>query len=212
MEKTRITEIDILKGLAIILVIFGHFYENKALRIIIHSFHMPLFVFVSGLFLRKVGLRKRLTRGVHLYVVPYCVTLIITLILECLIDAVFRHNDPMFLIKRRLLAGIYSLDSTSRVIGLPDGVINVGVIWFLLALFVGGIYWEIVMKLPKTVFQILLIVFLWIVAYFVTNSYCLPFGLTNGVAFCLWLYIGNHFYKYVNADWKKSVFYTIGGA
>lgn len=53
---TRITYIDALKGLAIILVVWGHIAE-KSMGIngtpfnwMYGSFHMPLFIFLSGLF------------------------------------------------------------------------------------------------------------------------------------------------------------------
>lgn len=55
----RIVWIDILKGLAILLVIMGHVCQmrfpvsGKWLADIIYSFHMPLFLFLSGLFARK---------------------------------------------------------------------------------------------------------------------------------------------------------------
>lgn len=61
-RKKRIEEIDILKGIAIILVIVGHciqigfgkswrecelFYDNLIFKVI-YSFHMPLFMIISG--------------------------------------------------------------------------------------------------------------------------------------------------------------------
>lgn len=55
----RIVWIDILKGFAILLVIMGHVCQmrfpiaGKWLSDIIYSFHMPLFLFLSGLFARK---------------------------------------------------------------------------------------------------------------------------------------------------------------
>lgn len=56
MEKKRIPFWDNIKGLLIILVVFGHFIygiEGSAvnfLNTLIYSFHMPAFVFVSGYF------------------------------------------------------------------------------------------------------------------------------------------------------------------
>ena len=61
MEKqARIKYWDLLKGIAIFLVVWGHtiqyggsgsiFFDNKAF-IFIYSFHMPLFLLISGYFL-----------------------------------------------------------------------------------------------------------------------------------------------------------------
>ena len=55
----RIEWIDVLKGLAILLVVMGHVCQmrfpisGKWLADIIYSFHMPFFLFLSGLFARK---------------------------------------------------------------------------------------------------------------------------------------------------------------
>src|SRR4051812_37031448 len=60
----RITSIDIVKGIAIILVVYGHVMQGMAHRNLmympfhtfsntfIYSFHMPAFFFASGLFAR----------------------------------------------------------------------------------------------------------------------------------------------------------------
>lgn len=53
--KSRIHYIDRLKGFAILLVIMGHVYgmaldlTNEIVYKVICSFHMPLFMFLSGL-------------------------------------------------------------------------------------------------------------------------------------------------------------------
>jgi fucose 4-O-acetylase-like acetyltransferase len=57
----RESHIDALKGAGILLVVFGHLIEQpsahsiplQALYIGIYSFHMPLFVFLSGIFARE---------------------------------------------------------------------------------------------------------------------------------------------------------------
>lgn len=59
----RITYIDALKGLAIILVVCGHITEksmgidDSPFNQMYGSFHMPLFIFLSGLFAYK-GMEK----------------------------------------------------------------------------------------------------------------------------------------------------------
>lgn len=61
MKKDRIYYFDNLKFLLIFLVVFGHFielyvnvsYNAKVLWTFIYTFHMPLFIFVSGYFSKK---------------------------------------------------------------------------------------------------------------------------------------------------------------
>lgn len=45
--------IDILRGLAILSVIFGHITHILVLRSYIWGFHIPLFFFISGLLFQK---------------------------------------------------------------------------------------------------------------------------------------------------------------
>ena len=47
MEK-RLNNIDFLRGIGVILVIFGHIIPVGPVRQIIYTFHMPLFFFISG--------------------------------------------------------------------------------------------------------------------------------------------------------------------
>lgn len=53
MGNKRITYFDMVKGLAIILVVLGHVeYISAPLRVWISSFHMPIFFIVSGMLIR----------------------------------------------------------------------------------------------------------------------------------------------------------------
>lgn len=53
LSKKRIDWIDLSKGFAILLMVMGHTSIPLSLSKYIWSFHMPLFFFVSGMFLRK---------------------------------------------------------------------------------------------------------------------------------------------------------------
>ena len=48
-KPERIEYIDIARGIGIILMIAGHVYYDTVFRDIIFSFHMPLFLFISGM-------------------------------------------------------------------------------------------------------------------------------------------------------------------
>ena len=56
MSKERSLSFDFLKGLLILLVIVGHLLPGSAdvgLRGAIYYFHMPLFLVVTGYFVRR---------------------------------------------------------------------------------------------------------------------------------------------------------------
>lgn len=56
MENGRDSRIDIAKGIGILLMVIGHFNVfldyNSIPVILIYGFHMPMFVFLSGMTLR----------------------------------------------------------------------------------------------------------------------------------------------------------------
>ena len=59
--KSRIEVLDFAKGLAIFLVIMGHATDNLATplwRLIIYSFHMPLFFLVAGMVVKPVEVQR----------------------------------------------------------------------------------------------------------------------------------------------------------
>ena len=82
MAQSRSAGFDTLKGLLIFLVVFGHLLEPQYgggpnfLYLMIYSFHMPAFIFLSGWFSRNSALKKNLT-GVLL---PYLVFQVVYLL------------------------------------------------------------------------------------------------------------------------------------
>ncbi len=75
-EVARSNYFDNVKGVLIILVVFGHLLEDflnlgfiKYLYVLIFSFHIPLFVFCSGYFATNINLIKIIKRLIFPYVV-----------------------------------------------------------------------------------------------------------------------------------------------
>jgi fucose 4-O-acetylase-like acetyltransferase len=84
---SRSVYIDTIKGILIILVVFGHFLETTfecpidcLIRNIIYSFHMPLFVFLSGYLTPSED--DRIIRGIKKAAILYIVFQTIELILH----------------------------------------------------------------------------------------------------------------------------------
>lgn len=69
MSANRIEYIDRLKGFAIILVVMGHLLktgEDGIIRSIIYAFHMPLFMFLSGIVSQPPSYQKMIKKGLSL--------------------------------------------------------------------------------------------------------------------------------------------------
>lgn len=77
MGKIRDARFDTLKGFLILSVVFGHFFTHdashgivsQAIANFIYSFHMPLFVFVSGYFANNKNVFKSILRILETYIV-----------------------------------------------------------------------------------------------------------------------------------------------
>lgn len=69
-DGCRDESFDILKGIAIIFVIMGHCNVGP-LRAFIFSFHMPLFFFITGYFLKTRPLNKEIALSLKRIIIPY---------------------------------------------------------------------------------------------------------------------------------------------
>lgn len=103
--------VDIVKGIAIILVVYGHTAQGMGHRgwwtgpaadfsdVFIYSFHMPAFFFVAGLFvtgsIAKRGAKRFTTEKLKTILYPYLLMCVITAALEPLIGR-FKVNTVPF--------------------------------------------------------------------------------------------------------------------
>lgn len=72
MQTVRLKQYDILKGIGIILVMFGHAISpNTYLSYLICGFHMPLFFICSGVFYKDVPVWQGLKKDFKGLLVPW---------------------------------------------------------------------------------------------------------------------------------------------
>ncbi len=122
----RDTSADIAKGIGIVLVVMEHDHFIKVdhipWQVIILSFHMPLFYFISGMFFNpNHSMREQLSRRFNSLLKPYlavCLSFVVCLLLK--------NNDLAKFFQD--VAGI--VYGTGRTLHWPYGVL-----WFLPSLF-----------------------------------------------------------------------------
>lgn len=119
MKKERITWIDQLKGFAFFTVILGHTAINQTFRSWIYSFHMPLFLMMTGFTLNiekyyQSDFRDFFSKNVKRMILPYVWCELIC-ILPRIIDARLTAQPINF---KRLLFGIFA--SNSRLFPMPS--------------------------------------------------------------------------------------------
>lgn len=116
--SSRIQKWDILKFLLMFCVVLGHFAdyhvaeseEMKSLFLFIYSFHMPLFIFVSGLFSKRMINERRWDK-----ILGYLVLYFFTKIMVFAYDGIFKQSFEF------------------RLFG------ETGLAWFMFALFAFGL-------------------------------------------------------------------------
>jgi fucose 4-O-acetylase-like acetyltransferase len=137
----RNIQIDITKGIAIILMIIGHCsLFDGTMRYVIFSFHMPLFFIFSGYFFRNKPIVDVFKTGLDRLVKPYLIYAFLTELLfrlfwkkgfiTCITDILFAHGGP------------------KNTVLLPTET-SLGPIWFLMALFWCRFFYAIIFKICK---------------------------------------------------------------
>ncbi|MGY3213782.1 acyltransferase family protein [Mucilaginibacter sp. HD30] len=169
---SRNSAIDILKGIGIFFVVFGHVNRNHTIREYIWDFHMPLFFWISGLLFdseRYNNFWPFLKAKIRTIYVPYVFFFLLT----------FAY---WFFIERRV-RGNYSVGH--QLLGLPYGTyegehLNFnGALWFLPCLFSVQLLFYFVAKL-KNAIAIIFVLVLFFIAGSLIHDYklnILPFGL-----------------------------------
>jgi len=177
MDSTRLEYIDIAKGIGIILVVIGH-TTNGVVCQWIYSFHMPLFLLISGFLfdIKKypVGI-KFVKKRTHQILVP------------CIIfTALF------------LIADIFFFDTSNIKLmqfNLP------GALWFLPVLYLVEIIFYYITKWIKSIIlqRLVILLFFPLVGYFTMRLHILnSFSISSVFPAIVFYGIGNFYSKEIN--------------
>lgn len=120
-NRSRIIAFDILKCFAIFLVVWGHVVQHlrdgefaeKDVFLFIYSFHMPLFMMISGFFFARVVEKPKFTkiigRKFQQYIIPFICWITFTLVLLAFYDKLPIGNawKPFFFHRIWFLKGVF---------------------------------------------------------------------------------------------------------
>lgn len=156
-QRQRLYYLDMVKGLAIILVVLGHIeYISDPLRTWISSFHMPVFFIVSGMLLSLKKENERdfaeiLPKKIRGLLIPYFWFSLLYFVIDIL-NVILHKITPLTFVKD-LIASLTFY--------------GVSVLWFLPALFIAETGFLFLYKKLPLVFSLGLVFFLAIGAYLV---------------------------------------------
>ncbi len=166
--------IDLLKGIGILLVIFGHcIYLWGDTSQYLHGFHVQLFFFISGYLFHDAPFLKFFAKKIKRLLVPYFVY---GLLICSICPFLFRN----FVVKD-FLKGLFSYNN------VPDLYIA-GALWFLTALFFSNIIFFLGYKIFKKYLVGVLIIL--IVAFELHYKYKLPLSLDSAIYMLPTFYAG----------------------
>lgn len=155
--KTRINWIDQAKGIGILLVVIGHMAIPLKLSIIIFSFHMPLFFFISGFLFNE----KKYASDFKTIMIFKFSTLIWPFI--------------TFTFLALALRSIYDFENTVETFdyaGFLMGMDSINVpLWFLTALFSTEIIFSQIVRISKHSLKIIIGLVLLLTAIGLLNAY-----------------------------------------
>lgn len=194
----RVESFDIARGFCILLMVMGHAGFGMEFHKIIHTFHMPIFFFISGYFYRP---------GKYSGFCAYFVHLVRTLLVPYMIFAIFYE----------LLHIIYTHDFSIRdflieVVSSNHNRLDVaGSLWFLLCLFTAKMLYFLIDRLVnKEGTNIGRLTFLIFTISLAANclrkvGVILPFCLDSALSCLLSIHIGYLLYKNKDNQWHSSL-------
>lgn len=211
MTTQRLDSFDILKGIGILLVIIAHSYKSIGnttlyeLYMVIYSFHIPLFLLVSGYFFKQIPIKKAIKKNFRRLVVPYIFTAILIIIIATVLNRSFLDTTVPWTLA--FLHGSYlTLSAYPFFADTPP--LTIGPLWFLVSLFWGLLIYTIIPKKNKII--TLLCVLLVSIAGYIAMKYFInaPWGIRQGMSIVIYLYIGNMVKEY-NLLQKRNIWLTL---
>ena len=135
----RLSWLDVLKGIGIILVVIGHVYSNRTVFNWLYSFHMPLFFLAAGWVYKEKSVLTDIKRRIQTIVVPYFSFGLLVLLYWQVIERRFRDSDMSFMDSLLgLFSGCYdNLDFNVHLWFLPCFFVTVA-LFNILVMNLGG--------------------------------------------------------------------------
>lgn len=163
----RLSWLDVLKGIGIILVVIGHVYSNRTVFNWLYSFHMPLFFLAAGWVYKEKSVLIDIKRRIQTIVVPYFSFGLLVLLYWQVIERRFRNSDMSFMDS---LLGLFS--------GCYDNLdFNVH-LWFLPCFFVTVALFNILVNLGGRKFAYIAVVLMSLI-YVALPMPELPWGINR---------------------------------
>jgi len=191
----RLTYVDLAKAIAIILVVVGHYFPDNApscyiaLRSWIYTFHMPLFMFLSGFiyisFKKEESYISFVAKKAKRLVIPYFAISVIIISIKLLSQRGLLVENPV------------SPTSYLHIFYYPAAGYF---LWFLWALFT---YFLIIPFFRTVKARLILLLMSFLLHYVFTLHSIELFAINESSRNLIWFVLGTVFYDYVNTPFAQ---------
>ena len=186
--QERIIWIDNLKVIGILAVILGHI--SSPLGNFIYSWHMPLFFFLAGFFIKcELSTKEFIIKDFKRLMFPYFIFTAIALILETI---------KRMVLDRERLDYLYELQGIFIWMDYPSLMNTYAfVLWFLPSLFFSRL---IIYTLNKYILSDLIKSFVVLFLFFLSFYFNIFFGIDNAFNAIIFVFLGFIFYRFYQND------------
>ena len=194
-KNNRIESFDIARGIGILLMVMGHADFGADFSKVIHTFHMPLFFFVSGYFYRPqkyAGYLEYLRHNTRTLLIPYLIFAVFFEILHVIYTGDFSI--------RYFLVSICSSNHNRIDVA--------GALWFLLCLFSAKVVYHalsVTIKNRKVLTAVIIIISL-SASFLRKFDIIFPFALDSALSCLLLIHVGYLLYLYRDNIFVRRLF------
>ena len=202
----RIEWVDVFKGIAILLIVFGHFSIGQTAKNFIYSFHVPLFVFASGLVSKKrSNYAEFLLKDIVKSIKPYVVFTVIWMLFELSWNT-FVLKDTVFYPFYKYILTIFL--GNGNLTG-----ISIGVQWYLSMYIMIRLIYSLIDFIKYKNLKLLFAAMSFVVGAFLLNNnavfpWCLSSALTGVLFFCIGDVFKDQIYNFAH-KYQSFRFYRI---
>lgn len=204
--KNSIGMFDLLKGIGMLIVVFGHTVSGYAADIMqnnnliiavlvivyvtIAEIVIPIFLVISGYGFRKRPIKKCIKQQINLMLKPYLYVMIIDVcIYFCIHYACFHYWPASMIESLRVLGGfLFALPTAMTLFSVQ--FFSCGVVWYIFAMFLGWIFLDILMTVFSEKYWNIAVIFTMILGWTISLFGNLPFCLIQGLVATGYLYLG----------------------
>ena len=186
--KSRYRYLDIARGLCMISIVLGHL-GNSYINRFVFTYHLPVFFLISGYFTRKERMLPHIKKRIRTLIIPYYFSSIMIMLSYFFISKIYKVDKNEIITRMWLWvkAMFYAAgDNWNEPFNIP----GIGAIWFLWAIFLGGIIFQGVLRLKPRMRVFVVVILLYLANYSVEHLFFFPLSIQPACSAVFYLYCG----------------------